>query len=201
MELFSLIATAITIYLGVFAGIRWVVRRLRKAANENGSARATNTLAVINWIDIGLEKTIVVPFVVKKTEKVVEKIVVPAFRPLRPRVPEWIRRRWTTPGVRPDDIPQHPSIQRPPKHIPECGPAPGWFRRRVNTDFTRRPPHGMDIGDFTGRERPGRGISSPSTELGGSPRAAEPSFDIDGRGPMGAGDFDSRFDRCGRNDD
>ena len=184
MEFFAVvgfIGSVITIVLAVYSGGKWLIGKLR---NRTDSASRT-TITVVNWITTGLERTVVIPYVVERVVEKVVPVIVPQSptKPTRPRIPEWLEperphpHRPETPETRPHFRPRRPSWWSPEKDR-----EPGRPYTHTRPGHPRGPRH-TDAGDFFG------GGSRPGPPQGGCP----PQFDIrEGMGgrPFGRGDDD-----------
>ncbi|MCY3620304.1 MAG: hypothetical protein OXH68_01165 [Gammaproteobacteria bacterium] len=176
MEAFMLVSAIVGMASGlicvlsaIYSGGKWLVARF-KARGESIDALPP-TLTVVNWITIGIERTVIVPFVVEKTVKVVkevERVVVPVFvpdaPPRQPGLPDWLKPVPQRPEIRPDI----PTEMRPDKKW-----RPSWTR-------LRREP---DVPEYTHR-RPGITTQRPEPDWAISHRMHDkhhPDWEIDDR--------------------
>lgn len=195
----GIVSGGIGILSALYSLGKWLGARVRKR-NES-----TDTLppaiTVVNWITTGLERTVVVPFIVEKTVKIVkevEKVVVPVFvpnaPPRQPDLPEWLKpspkrpeihpgvptevrpdKKWRPSWTRPHREPHGPEYTRPSPEYTTRRPEPGWGLDRMHgtpdRGFNVEPPSQSDVGD----------------RFGGSPRGGFNvesgfPFDVGGRG-------------------
>lgn len=143
----GLIAGSLGILAFLCSAGRWVVAQFRK---RHGDADAMPpTIAVVNWITIVLERTVVVPVVIEK--------VVP---PRGPDLPDWRKPVLPQPEFRPEP----PAEVRPNRWRHPSRSEPIGESRRAPPKHT----HGAaDWGAKTGE--PGRGSSGFGGSEGGRP--------------------------------
>ena len=145
----------------LFAFSKWIVGRLssRKSPPER-------TISAINYFNSCIERTVLVPYIVRETVQTVKKKLVPVFiphipsMPQRPSVPEWLE---PTPPRTPETRPERPA--RPTRPGPSW--TPSWWmphREPRTPGHVHRPADGGFTVDFP----PGDG-----SDFGGTP----PDFD------------------------
>lgn len=145
----------------LFAFSKWFVARLRSRKSP-----PERTITAINYLNSCVERTVVVPYIVRETVQTVKEKVVPVFVPHtpsmpRPSVPEWLE---PTPPKTPEIRPERPT--RPTRPGPSW--APSWMPQREPR--TPRNVHRPAEGGFTVDFPPGGG-----SELGGTPPDFDPS--------------------------
>ena len=188
------LASGLTVVSMLYKSAKWLQAKISRRSDVSGGGVSERPLVVVNWIITVLEKTVVVPFMVEKTEKVIEKVVVPMFAPQRPRprVPEWVTRPWRQPGENPGEVrPGRPDRASPVREYTDVRPG---------EDFTRRPGADVDYSTRlggrggtpeTGPSRPSSGDNTPRSgsqfDTGGHERF------VDRAGGRG---ISNRFDDC-----
>lgn len=139
----------------LFAFSKWLVGQLRSRKSP-----PERTIAVINYLNSCIERTVVVPYIVRETVQTVKEKVVPIFiphipsMPQRPSVPEWLE---PTPPKTPEIRPERPTRPTPgPPWAPSWMPhretrTPGNVHRPADGGFMVDfpPGDGSDFGDAT----------------------------------------------------
>ena len=113
------------------------------------------TIAAINYVNLCIERTVVVPYIVRETVQIVKEKVVPVFvphtpsTPQRPSLPEWLEPAPPrTPEIRPERPvrPGRPGPSWTPSWMPHREPAtPGHVHRPAEGGFTVEPPGGFTV--------------------------------------------------------
>lgn len=165
----------------LFGFSKWLVGRLRSRKSP-----PERTIAAINYFNSFIERTVVVPYIVRETVQTVKEKVVPVFiphnpsTPQRPSVPEWLE---PTPPRTPEIRPERPvrpgrpgpswvpswmphREPRTPEHVhrPLDGGFPVDFSRGDGSDFGGTPP---DFDPRTSFGDPFDGRPQSDTHVGG----------------------------------
>lgn len=197
LMLFGAASSLITVLGFIFAFARWLKTKLIKA--DEADASADRALMVANFVHTVIERTILVPYLVEKTEWVVEKtieiVVVPLFKPGAPRpwAPKWTTRPQRVPKTGPGGASKTRPWFRPTTHsghrpmggvAPDRGPRDGMTvgapRRGPSSRPTGGPSHGSGLDD----------LASPGSSFDHGPRGGELGDRGIGANRRGGGTFD-----------
>ena len=188
---FGAFASLLTVTLFFYGVGKWVIAKLRHRTDS----ASRGTVTVVNWITTGLERTVVVPYMVEKVVEKVVPVVAPSSptKPTRP-IPEWLEpdrprpHRPEPPEIRPAFRPRRPSW------FPDKDSEPNWFpdREPGGRPYTHTRP-GPPSFHRPGGESPETGHGHP-----GGPRHGSDAGDFFGGGSRpGSSPFDIRGGRGG----
>lgn len=190
MEIVGWIASILTIAGTLYAVCKWLVGKFGASTKKSPNALPERVTTAVNLVNVGFERTFIVPFVVEKTVeiiKTVEKVIIPVFvpnaPPRQPGVPEWL-----TKPARPVKHPESPETPMPAKTRPWAIPQ----REPRVPEHTRRPMEG----DFTRRPEPDGRITTRIPDMGLGDRPGTP-FDVGGHGGLGRGENGGPDGGCG----